>query len=233
LVKILGSKNDVVCARVGGANTTPYLNSATHFAKQKIIIGFLFLQNMKSVGKKIWAIPNPARIHSPDPFLRAVQEPSQGEKTFFPRKIDFRFTESILKPYALPKNFLGRTPKEKHPFLFQKKFHPHQIRNARSVFSFGVAGVLASAWGFLRIICFGNRFELGTINTPKQNSTAFSKPKGGTHEARPTDFPPFFQTNSEFLARWHALIFRQGGGSKSEAILTNSICLIQKEFLSL
>ena len=22
-----------------------------------------------------------------------------------------------------------------------------------------------SAWGFLRIICFGNRFELGTINT--------------------------------------------------------------------
>ncbi|OHA22295.1 MAG: hypothetical protein A3H57_00450 [Candidatus Taylorbacteria bacterium RIFCSPLOWO2_02_FULL_43_11] len=30
------------------------------------------------------------------------------------------------------------TPKEKHPFLFQKKFHPRQTRNARSVFSFGV-----------------------------------------------------------------------------------------------
>ena len=83
------------------------------------------------------------------------------------------------------------------------------------------------------IICFENRFELGTINTPKQNSTAFSKPEGGTREARPTDFPPFFQTNSEFLARLRALIFRRGGGSKSEAILTHSICLIQKEFLLL
>src|SRR3989344_4210824 len=131
---------------------------------------------MKSVGEKIWAIPNPARIHSPDPFLRAVQEPRQSEKTFFPRKIDFRFAESALKPYALPEYLEGRTPKEKHPFLFQKKFHPRQIRNARSVFSFGVAGVLASAWGSLRAyasvslyhargacdiitsLCFENRF---------------------------------------------------------------------------
>ena len=59
-------------------------------------------------------------------------------------------------------------------------------------FFFGVTDVLASAWGFLRIICFENRFELGTINTPIQNSTAFSKPEGGTREARPTDFPPIF-----------------------------------------
>ena len=48
---------------------------------------------------------------------------------------------------------------------------------------------------------------------PIQNSTAFSKPEGGTREARPTDFPPFFQTNSEFLARWRALIFRQEAGA--------------------
>src|SRR3989338_8339833 len=41
----------------------------------------------------------------------------------------------------------------------------------------------------------------------------FSKLEGGTREARPTDFPPFFQTNSEFLARLRALIFRRGGGS--------------------
>ena len=84
------------------------------------------------------------------------------------------------------------------------------------------------------IICFENRFELGTIKTPKQNATAFSKPEGGTREARPTDFPPFFQTNLEFLARWRALIFRQGGGSKSEAILTAfALPEIQKEFLLL
>ena len=137
------------------------------------------------------------------------------------------------KPHALPEYLEGRTPKEKHPFLFQNKSGARKIRNARSVFSFGVAGVLASAWGFLRITCFGNRFELGTINTPIQNPTAFSKPESGTREARPTDFPPFFQTNSEFLARLRALIFRRGGGSKSEAILTHSICLIQKQFLLL
>jgi len=33
----------------------------------------------------------------------------------------------------------GRTPKEKHPFLFQKKSGARKIKNARSVFSFGVA----------------------------------------------------------------------------------------------
>ncbi len=106
----------------------------------------------------------------------------------FPKQRIFRFAESVLKPHALPRNFLGRTPKEKHPFLFQKKLHPRQIRNARSVFSFGVAGVLASAWGFLRayrtvlshhargacdIICFGNRCEFGTINTPVFYLTEF------------------------------------------------------------
>jgi hypothetical protein len=36
--------------------------------------------------------------------------------------------------------------------------------------------------------------------------------------------------NSEFLARWRALFFRRGGGSKSEA--RNLLCpKIQKEFL--
>ena len=67
-------------------------------------------------------------------------------KILSPRKKDFRFAESVLKPHALLEYLEGRTPKEKHPFLFQKKFHPRQNRNARSVFSFGVAGVLASAW---------------------------------------------------------------------------------------
>jgi hypothetical protein len=117
-----------------------------------------------------------------------------------------------LKPHALPEYLEGRTPKKNVLSIFKKNFTPAKSKKQETFF-FGVAGVLASAWGFLRIICFGNRFELGTINTPKQNSTAFSKPKGGTREARPTDFPPFFQTNSEFLARWRALIFRRGGGS--------------------
>src|SRR3989339_1228214 len=114
----------------------------------------------------------------PKPLLFHLRHPNS--KTNEPKfwqilspKNSFAKTSSALKPHALPRNFLGRTPKEKHPFLFQKKFHPRQIRNARSVFSFGVAGVLASAWGFLRayasvslhhargachIICFENRF---------------------------------------------------------------------------
>ena len=97
---------------------------------------------------------NPARIHSPDPFLRAGNSVSVLPNPN-PQKNSFGKTESALKPHALPEYLEGRTPKEKHPFLFQKKFHPRQIRNARSVFSFGVAGVLASAWGFLRAYDFG------------------------------------------------------------------------------
>ena len=125
----------------------------------------------------------------PKPLLFHLRHPNS--KTNEPKfwqilspKNSFAKTSSALKPHALPRNFLGRTPKEKHPFLFQKKFHPRQIRNARSVFSFGVAGVLASAWGFLRAygavsshhargacevitsLCFGNRCEFGTIQTP-------------------------------------------------------------------
>ena len=134
----------------------------------------------------------------PRPLLRAENQSRQNEKPFPPEKIDFRFAESVLKPHALPRNFLGRTLKEKHPFLFQKKFHPRQIRNARSVFSFGVSGVLASAWGFLRayalvslhhargacdIICFRNRCEFGTIETPKQNLTIFQSHKVGRAKA--------------------------------------------------
>src|SRR3989344_820213 len=79
---------------------------------------------------------------------------SRGFAKSFSPENSFGKTESAFRPAALPRNFLGRTPKEKHPFLFQKKFHPRQIRNARSVFSFGVAGVLASAWGFGSFVQF-------------------------------------------------------------------------------
>jgi len=95
-----------------------------------------------------------SRPHSsPDPSCG--REISRGKtKNPFPQKTDFRFAESVLKPHALPRNFLGRTPKEKHPFLFQEKFHPRQTKKAKSVFSFGVAGVLASAWGFGSFVQF-------------------------------------------------------------------------------
>ena len=82
----------------------------------------------------------------PRPLLRAGNQPKFWQ--ILSPKNSFAKTSSVLKPHALPEYLEGRTPKEKHPFLFQKKFHPRQIRNARSVFSFGVAGVLARAWGF-------------------------------------------------------------------------------------
>jgi len=90
------------------------------------------------------------------------------------------------------------------------------------------------ARGARDIICFENRCELGTIETPEQNLTAFSKPEGGTREARPTDFPPFFQTNSDSRLRRDGGFFRQEAGAKSEAILTAfALPKIQKEFLLL
>jgi len=90
--------------------------------------------------------PKPARIHSPDPFLRAGKF-SRGFAKSFPPENSFGKTESAFRPATLPEYLEGRTPKEKHPFLFQKKFHPRQIRNARSVFSFGVAEALRGGGG--------------------------------------------------------------------------------------
>ena len=92
MVKIKGSKIDVVCARVGGANTTPLLNSAAHFAKQKIIIGFLFLQNTNSGGKKE-KVPNPARIPPQTP--PAGGKRVEAGRIHIPSQM-FRPAESIL-----------------------------------------------------------------------------------------------------------------------------------------
>ena len=193
----------------------------------------------------------------PKPLLFHLRHPNS--KTNQPKfwqilspKNSFAKTSSALKPHALPRNFLGRTPKEKHPFLFQKKFHPRQIRNARSVFSFGVAGVLASAWGFLRAygavsshhargacevitsLCFGNRCEFGTIQTPKWNLAVENQPRSGRAVGTPTLFRPFSPMNSDSRLRRDGLFFRQEAGAKSEAILTNfALPEIQKEFLLL
>ena len=68
---------------------------------------------------------------------------------------------------------------------------------------------------------------------PIKNSTIFSVDTNGRRKAPTKDFLAGLQENSEFLARWRALFFRRGGGAKSEAIMTHSICLIQKEFLLL
>jgi len=170
----------------------------------------MLAQNSKSIKAKggILFLPakNPARNSPkeisgangkflPKPLLFHLRHPNSEKRNqpkfwqIFSPKNSFAKTSSALKPHALPEYLEGRTPKEKHPFLFQKKFHPRQTRNVRSVFSFGVAGVLASAWGFLRAygavsshhargacevitsLCFGNRCEFGTIQTPSNTKT--------------------------------------------------------------
>ncbi len=81
--------------------------------------------------------PRPARIppQTPPPRGKSVEA---KRKILSPRKTDFRFAESAFRPATLPEYLEGRTPKEKHPFLFQKKFHPRQIKKARSVFLSGL-----------------------------------------------------------------------------------------------
>ena len=78
----------------------------------------------------------------PKPLLFHLRHPNS--KTNQPKfwqilspKNSFAKTSSALFRH-LPEYLEGRTPKEKHPFLFQKKFHPRQIRNARSVFLSGL-----------------------------------------------------------------------------------------------
>src|SRR3990167_3143919 len=112
-----------------------------------------------------------------------------------------------LRPHCsatCPNIFTDRTPKEKHPFLFQKKFHPRQIKKARSVFLSGLPRLceaVAERYERTRQFqattrsaraisrhrgCFQNTFELCTMNTAR-----IPNPKGGNKPA-PTarDFFP-------------------------------------------
>jgi hypothetical protein len=78
----------------------------------------------------------------PKPLLFHLRHPNS--KTNQPKfwqilspKNSFAKTSSALFRH-LPEYLEGRTPKEKHPFLFQKKFHPRQIKKVRSVFLSGL-----------------------------------------------------------------------------------------------
>ena len=80
-------------------------------------------------------LPKPLLFHLRHPNSKKI---SRVFCQILSPKNSFGKTESALFRH-LPEYLEGRTPKEKHPFLFQKKFHPRQIKNARSVFSFGVS----------------------------------------------------------------------------------------------
>src|SRR3989304_10625604 len=81
-------------------------------------------------------LPKPLLFHWRHPNSK-TNEPKFWQILSSPKN-SFAKTSSALKPHALPEYLEGRTPKEKHPFLFQEKFHPRQIRNARSVLLSGL-----------------------------------------------------------------------------------------------
>ena len=97
----------------------------------------------------------------PKPLLFHLRHPNS--KTNKPKfcqilspKNSFAKTSSALFRH-LPEYLEGRTPKEKHPFLFQKKFHPRQIKKARSVFLSGLPRLCEAVAG--RFILVQKKFE--------------------------------------------------------------------------
>ena len=115
----------------------------------KPLLFHLRLPNSKTNEPKFWQILFLQKLYTFHILSTKCSRSCESVPHFLTPENSFAKTSSALFRH-LPEYLEGRTPKEKHPFLFQKKIHPRQIRNARSVFSFGVAGVLASAWGFLR-----------------------------------------------------------------------------------
>ena len=79
-------------------------------------------------------LPKPLLFHLRHPNSKKI---SRVFCQILSPKNSFGKTESALFRH-LPEYLEGRTPKEKHPFLFQKKFHPRQIKKARSVFLSGL-----------------------------------------------------------------------------------------------
>src|SRR3989338_6583241 len=190
----------------------------------------------------------------PKPLLFHLRHPNS--KTDEPKfwqilspKNCFAKTSSALKPRHTARILGGQNPKKKNVLSIIEKIHPRENQKSKEHFFFLGLPSEARRWrGFRRayglisshhalrachIICFENKCELGTIQTPIRNSTIFSVDTSGRRKAPTKDFLAGLQGNSEFLARKRAGFFRRGGCAKSEAILTHSICLIQKEFLSL
>ncbi len=144
-----------------------------------------------------------------------IRKISRGFAETIPPENCFRKTESALFRH-LPEYLEGRAPKEKHPFLFQKKFHPRQIRNARSVFLSGLPrlceavaeryertrqfrATTRSARAISRD-CFQNKFEFCTIDTARKRNRILEpklgRAEGATlmHSPRRIQNPKWFST---------------------------------------
>jgi len=120
----------------------------------------------------------------PKPLLLRLRHPNSKKISrvfceILSSKNSFAKTSSALFRH-LPEYLEGRTPKRKMSFPYSEKIGRAQIRKARNIFSFWGCRVKRGSGGTIRaydsvsshhalrawhIICFENRFELGTINT--------------------------------------------------------------------
>ena len=110
----------------------------------------------------------------PKPLLFHLRHPNSKKMSrvfcqILSPKNSFGKTESAFRSATLPEYLEGRTPKEKLPFLFQKKFHPRQIKKARSVFSFGVAEALRGGGGAIH--SWSKIVRANARITPPKNNT--------------------------------------------------------------
>ncbi|MFH0972637.1 MAG: hypothetical protein V1768_01410, partial [Patescibacteria group bacterium] len=122
----------------------------------------------------------------PKPLLFHLRHPNSKKNQpkfwqILSPKNSFAKTSSALFRH-LPEYLEGRTPK-KNVLSFLEEIGRAQIRKARNIFSFWGCRVKRGSGGTMRaydlvsghhalrawhIICFENRFELGTINTPEK-----------------------------------------------------------------
>ena len=127
------------------------------------------------------------------------------------RKISF-FLDSLSAQKRIPKS--AGIPSQtlpargKQPTRFCESFSPEKLFRKNRV------RIRSFLW---------NRFERSHITTPLLDKSPFWTNPSGRHEVPTKHFPLIFQKN---LARLRALIFRQGGGSESNAIFA----IIQKDF---
>lgn len=114
---------------------------------------------LTSLARKI-ATTKKKKFRNPPAFLprplSAGGKSAEAGQIQNPRKIVCP-AESVSKPRHLPEYLEGRIPKEKHPFLFQKKFHPRQIRNARSVFLSGLPRLCGAVAGLIHSFNFRSK----------------------------------------------------------------------------
>src|SRR3989344_6907170 len=91
-----------------------------------------------------------ARIHSPDPFLRAKISRGETENPFSPEKLFFRFAESILKPSHTARILGGQNPKKKNVLSILEKIHPRENQKSKEHFFFLGLPSAARRWRGLR-----------------------------------------------------------------------------------